>query len=469
MEYPTPRTRIRSKNLPVSAEALQQRLCAPELRLEIVYRDPSELKASPRKLRRPDKRQQEHLVPNIRKFGIVLPVLIAQDLTIIRGQAIVDAAKTIGLKVPTTELGHLSEEQARALRIALHKIESLSSWNEVVLKDELQFLSGVDIQLDSFTGFSSAEIDVILNAPSKSAGDDADDMLPEQAWSEPVSRVGDVWAIRGGHRLGCLDALDPASYPTLLSSEKAGLVICDPPYNVPVRGHVTSRAGAREFPMASGEMNTDEFTGFLRTAFQHLADHAVEGSLSLQFMDWRHMDEMSAAGRSVYGSLQNLCVWTKTNAGMGSLWRSQHELCFVWKNGTGPHVNNVELGRHGRNRSNVWPYPSANTGAAESDQEAREHVTPKSVSMIQDAILDVSHRGDIVLDVFAGSCTTLIAARRAKRRGYGMELDPVYTDLGVRRMEARSGAEARHADTGKTFAEMAAERGIALRPRVRSR
>jgi len=314
----------------------------------------------------------------------------------------------------------------------------MSSWDEFVLKEELQFLSTFDVELVTFTGFNSAEIDVLLNAPEKNPITEPDKAIPPLP-DRAVSCVWDVWVFKGEHRLGCLNALEATSYEALLSEEKAGLVLCDPPYNVPIGGNVSRRTGAREFCMASGEMSGSEFTSFLRTCFGHLSRYATDGSLSLQFMDFRHMQEMLAAGHEVYGNLLNLCVWAKTNAGMGPLWRSQHELCFVWKNGTALHVNNVALGRHGRNRSNVWSYPGGNVGACARDREEREHVTPKNAQMIQDAILDVSRRGEIVLDVFAGSSTTLVAADRSKRRGYGMELDHSTLILGSAAWRSRPG------------------------------
>jgi DNA modification methylase len=221
--------------------------------------------------------------------------------------------------------------------------------------------------------------------------------------------------------------------------------------------------------MASGEKPSDEFIVFLRTYLDHLRANCRDGALLLQWMDWRHMGEMLAAGREAELSLQNLIVWSKSNPGMGSLWRSAHELCFAWKSGNAPHCNQVQLGRNGRNRSNVWEYPGANAFSSREDREGLEHVTAKNVAMIQDAILDVSRPGDIVLDCFAGSGTTLLAAHRARRIGYGIELDPLYVDLSVRRLEARTKSLARHAESGLTFGEIAAEREVAPRLRLRNR
>lgn len=398
----------------------------------------------------------------MRRWGIVVPVLIDPRGRIIAGHQIVAVAQELGLAtIPTIMLAELTDEEARALRIALNRIPELSSWDPKALRDELGYLAALDTDLVSFTAFSSAELDVILNLPGEG---NPDDSLPAPL-DQAVSRLGDIWVFAGGHRLGCLDALNSASYAALMAGELAALILCDMPYNVPIGGHVTSRSGAREFAMASGEMTLEDFTVFLRNAFELLSAHAKDGSLSLQFMDWRHMREMLAAGYAVYGRLLNLAVWAKTNPGMGSLWRSGHELCFIWKKGEAAHVNNVELGRNGRNRSNVWTYPGANCFARGRERDSLEHVTPKNVAMIQDAILDVSRRGDIVLDAFVGSGTTLIAAYRAKRCGYGLELDPAYVDLAVRRMERCTRAPARHAETGLTFAETAAQRGIVLPPR----
>ena len=426
---------------------------ASDVRHQITYFAPSELKEASAKLRKHPARQLEHLTANLKRFGVIVPVIIDKERTIIDGHAIVEASKLAGIHVvPTIVVSHLSADELRVLRISLNKIQSLSDWNDKGLQEELQAIASIDYDLVTFAGFDSAELDAILYP------DDPDDQIPVAA--ETVSKHGDIWLLTGDHRLGCLDALDPASFTRLLDGEVADLVLCDAPYNVDVRGNVTTLSAAREFAMASGEMSPNEYTAFLQTIFAHLHAHMRDGALSLQFIDWRHFGEMLAAGHAVYQKLINVAVWVKTNGGMGSLWRSQHEHCFVWKKGTAPHVNNVELGRHGRNRSNVWTYPGASSGAFRHEPESKQHVTPKPVALIKDAILDVSRRGDIVLDAFAGSATTLVAAQRAKRRGYGLEIDPEYVDLGVRRMERVTRSPARLFGTGQTFDEVAAERGI---------
>ena len=264
----------------------------------------------------------------------------------------------------------------------------------------------------------------------------------------------------GKHRLICGDATDPAVYAGLLGGERAQMVFTDPPYNVPIEGHVCGLGAVkhREFAMAAGEMSEAEFTRFLATIFGHLAAHAADGAIHYICMDWRHVGEVLAAGQSSYSELKNLCVWAKTNGGMGSLYRSQHELVFVFKSGSGAHINNVELGKHGRYRTNLWTYAGVNSFGRNRDEDLAMHPTVKPVALVADAILDCSRRKGIVLDAFAGSGTTLLAAERTGRRGYGIELDPLYCDVIVRRLAKVAGLEAVHAETGKSFAEVEAER-----------
>jgi DNA modification methylase len=237
-------------------------------------------------------------------------------------------------------------------------------------------------------------------------------------------------------------------------------VFTDPPYNVPIEGHVSGKGRVHhgEFVMASGEMTSDQFTQFLESVFRNLVLYSVNGSLHFQCMDWRHMPEILAAGQKAYAELKNLCVWTKNNAGMGSLYRSQHELIFVFKSGSGPHINNVQLGKHGRNRSNVWSYAGLSAFGAGRDADLVAHPTVKPLAMVADAILDATRRGDIVLDAFTGSGTTLLAAHKTGRVGYGIELDPYYVDQAVLRAQDGLGLTARHIDTNQTFEEVAAAR-----------
>jgi DNA modification methylase len=237
------------------------------------------------------------------------------------------------------------------------------------------------------------------------------------------------------------------------------MVFTDPPYNVPISGHVSGlgRVKHAEFAMASGEMSEDQFIGFLRTIFERLAGFSQDGSIHFVCMDWRHMSEVLAASLGTY-NLQNLCVWTKTNGGMGSLYRSQHELVFVLKSGSAPHINNVELGRHGRNRTNVWAYAGINSFGAHRDSDLALHPTVKPVALVADAILDCSNRKGIVLDAFAGSGSTLVAAHRTGRKGYGIDLDPHYCDVILRRLQNVMRQDPMLEGSGKRFASRSPKR-----------
>ncbi len=288
----------------------------------------------------------------------------------------------------------------------------------------------------TITGFETGEIDILIGEQGADVPDDAD-LVPEIDRTLPaITRPGDLWRI-GQHHLLCGDALDPASYKAVLGSRRAQMVFVDPPYNVSIAGNVSGlgKARHREFAMASGEMSPRQFTVFLRRVFEQLASYSSDGSIHFVCMDWRHMGEVLEAGTHQYAELKNLCVWTKTNGGMGSLYRSQHELVFVFKNGTGHHINNVELGRFGRNRTNVWNYAGGNTFGKNREEELAMHPTVKPLALVADAIMDCSKRGGIVLDAFAGSGTTLLAAEQTGRHGRGIEIDRYYVDTILRRFE----------------------------------
>jgi DNA modification methylase len=278
----------------------------------------------------------------------------------------------------------------------------------------------------------------------------------------PVSKIGDLWLL-GRHRILCGNTLDPETFTALIGQQRAAMVFTDPPYNVPIDDHASGLGTIdhRPFPMASGEMNEAEFVAFLSQACHNLAASSTAGSLHYICMDWRHLDAVLAVGREAYGELNNVCVWVKDNAGMGSFYRSQHELVLVFKQRGGPHRNNVQLGQFGRNRSNVWCYPGANSfarGGAEGNLLAL-HPTVKPVAMVADAILDASARGDIVLDAFLGIDTTVIAAERTGRRGCALELelDPGYVDTAIRRWQTLTGDKARHVLAGCYFDDLVRE------------
>jgi len=407
-------------------------------------------------------KQIRQIAASIETFGFTNPVLIDTSGTVIAGHGRVGAAKQLGMDtVPTVQLEHLTDEQVRAYVIADNKLAECAGWDRDLLAIELQGLAEIDLDFDlEVIGFETAEIDLLIGEGAEEGEPDpADDCTGLDPGAPTVSRPGDFWQI-GPHRLLCADALDGASYTRLLGDQKAQLVFVDPPYNVPIDGHVSGLGRARhaEFAMASGEMSEAEFTAFLEKALTHHAAHSTDGALHFVCMDWRHSGELLVASRSIYSECKNLCVWVKTNAGMGSLYRSQHELIYVFKVGTAPHTNNVELGRHGRTRSNVWRYAGVNSFGTERDEALAMHPTVKPVRLVADAILDCSRRGDRVLDGFVGSGTTLLAAERTGRIGYGLEIEPRYVDAAIRRLAEHAGLEAVHFKSGRTFNEVAASR-----------
>ena len=400
--------------------------------------DPRSLRPWERNARTHSRKQLRQLEKSIRTFGFTNPVLIDGPGTILAGHGRVEAAKAMGLDaVPCVRIEHMSEAEKRAYVLADNKLALNAGWDEELLAAELGALVAEDLDFDvDVTGFSIAEIDGLIDGVEpEEPNDPRDDALPREAPRRV--RVGDVWRL-GEHRLVCGDALDPGVADLLMTGERARMVFSDPPYNVKIDGNVggLGKIRHREFAMASGEMTEAEFTNFLHAAFRNLADHSLDGAIHYICMDWRHMGEMLAAGQGVYSELKNLIVWAKDNGGMGAFYRSRHELIFAFKVGTGPHVNSFELGQHGRYRTNVWEYRGVNSGGAKRLEELAMHPTVKPVQMIADAIRDVSGRGEIVLDLFGGSGSTLIAAEKTGRRARLVELDPIYCDRILARWEA---------------------------------
>ena len=435
--------------------------------LNITYQSPKALKPRATNPRTHSKKQIRQIADSIEAFGFTNPVLIDAAGGIIAGHGRVAAAQLLGLEtVPTIRLEDLSKAQIRAYVIADNKLAENAGWDRELLAIELQGLIELDIDLDvTLTGFEMPEIDILIGELDAEEDEDPADEVPEVAEGPPVTRPGDIWCI-GKHRLICGDAADPDTHARLLNGVRAQMVFTDPPYNVPINGHVSGlgKVKHREFAMAVGEMTKEQFTAFLATVFQNLAGHSASGAIHFICMDWRHIGEVIAAGSAAFSELKNLCIWAKTNGGMGSLYRSQHELVFVFKAGTGPHINNVELGKHGRYRTNVWSYAGINSFGKERDAELALHPTVKPVRLVADAILDCSKRGGIVLDAFAGSGTTLIAAEKTGRRGYGIELDPQYCDVIVQRLAKAAKVEAVHAETGKTFGAIERQRTVEISP-----
>jgi len=429
----------------------------PAVPLAITLLPPASLKASTRNARTHSSRQIGQIADSIRAFGFVNPVLADPDGTIIAGHGRHAAALRLGLaEVPVITLGHLSETERRALAIADNKIALNAGWDLDLLARELDALATLDDgTLDiTVTGFEAGEIDGLIQSIDEQS--DPDD-TPLPAPSGPaITALGDLWRL-GPHRLLCADATDTASYSTLFRDTRAAMIFTDPPYNVRVAGIVgRGRTRHREFAMASGEMTPQAFTTFLTTVMGHLSAFSRDGALHYHFMDWRHITEILEAGRATYDELVNLCVWAKTTAGQGSFYRSQHELVFVFRKGQTPHRNNIELGRHGRNRSNVWTFAGVNTFRKGRMEELMAHPTVKPAALVIEAIKDASRRGDIILDPFLGSGTTLIAAERTGRLCHGLEIDPIYVDGIIRRWQVATGRDAVRDRDGALFADLEA-------------
>ncbi len=406
--------------------------------LAVEYRTVGSLKPDPRNARTHPKRQLEQIKASIKEFGFTNPILIDEQGAIIAGHGRLRAAKEAGLaEVPTIVLAGLTDGQKRALRLADNKIALGASWDLDLLKLELGDLADMDFDL-GLTGFSAGEIDIALFGCERSGRRSS----PGDKIETPRTRPDDIW-ILGDHRLGCGDGRDGAFLRRVIGKDvKIDAAFLDPPYNVAIGGHANTRGRHREFAMASGEMSRDEFRTFLTDALGACVAASRAGAVHFVCMDWRHMDDLSAIGRNVYGDLLNLCIWNKSNAGMGSLYRSKHELVFVYRVGQAPHFNAVELGKHGRNRTNVWDYASVNTIAGSRREDLKLHPTVKPIALVADAIQDVTRRGDLVLDIFSGSGTTLVASERTGRRFRGVEIDPAYVDVAIDRWEAMTGGTA---------------------------
>lgn len=432
-------------------------------RVAMVYHDPRRLKPNPRNPRLHSKKHIRQICDSIQAFGFVVPILMDTEGMVIAGHARLQAALELGMtEVPTISAGHLSEAEMTAYLIADNRLAELSSWDDPLLAELLKELSAVDLGISlDVTGFDIGEIDFRIGgtdapAAEKDKEDPADIPAPATA-TTPVTKSGDLWLLGEKHRIYCGNALEEASYDALMQGQLAGMIFTDPPYNVPIDGHVCGNGAIKHenFVMASGEMSEAEFTAFLRKSLNLCAHHSADGSIHYVCMDWRHLMEILTAGRSAYTELKNICIWAKGSAGMGSLYRSQHEMVLVFKKGTATHRNNVQLGKHGRNRSNVWNYPSIGAFGRQTEEGnlLAIHPTVKPVAMVADAILDCSAHNDIVLDVFLGSGTTVLAAERTGRIGYGMEMDPLYVDAAIRRFQKYTGQVATHAATGKKFDE----------------
>lgn len=419
--------------------------------LKVLYKNPKELKLNPKNSRTHSKKQIQKIAKSIDKLGFNNPVLIDADDVIIAGHGRVLAALELGLtKIPSICLNHMTQEQIRAYVIADNRLAQEAGWDKEILKIELEFLMNLEPEIDfdaTITGFDIPELDLIINPEGLETIKNGESKASDAQFMENVIDIpkrvnkGDLWRL-GEHLLYCGNSLEEASYKILMQNELAQVVFTDPPYNVKVKGNITKQKRHEEFEFASGEMSKDEFTGFLKKAMNLQSKFSIDGSIHYQCMDWRHVTEILEAGSQVYSSLKNICVWDKTTAGMGSLYRSQHEFVFVFKNGEKSHINNIELGIHGRYRTNIWKYKGMHASNPQAKVLVKLHPTVKPVAMIMDALLDCSSIGGIVLDSFGGSGSTLIAAERTKRRARVIELEPKYCDVILFRWENLTGKSA---------------------------
>ena len=406
--------------------------------LAVAYWPTASLVPDPRNARTHPKRQIDQIAASIRAFGFTNPVLAEPSGQVIAGHGRLLAAKQLGLaEVPVIEIAGLSDAQVRALRLADNKIALGAGWDVEILKLELADLSLPDIDIDlGLTGFSSGEIDVIL----KDSEDPDDEVIPAVP-ENPRTVPGDIWQL-GEHRIGCGDGREIAFLREVIGDGTIDAAFLDPPYNVKINGHANAKGRHREFAMASGEMTTSAFREFLGQTLGACAAVSRPGAVHFVCMDWRHMDDLSAAAAPIYDALLNMCMWNKSNAGMGSLYRSKHEMVFVYRVPGATHTNTVELGKHGRNRTNVWDYASVNSMRGSRREDLALHPTVKPVAMVADAICDVTRQGELVFDIFLGSGTSLIAAERVGRRFRGVDIDPAYVDVAITRWEQLTGKQA---------------------------
>jgi DNA modification methylase len=417
-----------------------------------------EIKPNPRNVHTHSKAQISQIADSIRAFGFGAPVLVDESLTLIGGFGRLKAAEYLKItEVPAVQLIGLSEAQKRALALADNKIGCNAGWDRERLAIELPELGELLLQEDldiSITGFSPAEIDQLQIDFEESSADPADEVAQDWQSGPVVSKRGSLW-ILGQHRLLCGDARSESELDRLMGSSRAAFAFLDVPYNVRVRSiGGRGRTKHAEFAFASGEMSTSEYGVFLTSALSNASRISTDGAVHFVCCDWRHVTDVMNAGSAAYDDTLNIVVWVKSNAGQGSFYRSQHEFIAVFRVGEAAHLNNIELGRHGRSRSNVWNYRGVNTFGVGRMQELRAHPTVKPIALVADAIRDCTRRRDVVLDTFSGSGTTIMAAERVGRRACTMEIEPRYVDVAVRRWQAFTGKDAVDAESGLTFDQL---------------
>ena len=361
-------------------------------------------------------------------------------------------------KVPCVRLEYLSEPQKTALAIADNRLADLSEFDPQALAAQLAELCAIDFPID-LTGFETPEVDVLLAGPNIKAADPADNFVGSNPDARPVSQVGDLWLL-GRHQMLAANALEPSAYEQLLGGRRAEMVFTDPPDHLGMQQHLWRSGHSKDDGLAKATVETDApgFEHFLSTYMAHLVRCSVNGSIHFHCMDWRHLSEILGAGAVHYSELKALCVWNKTNDRKGLLYRSKHQLVMVYKNGTAPNIDNLKGGRQGRCRADVWDFADAHALRSDPDGDRALHPTVKPVSLVAEAIRDCSKRGGLVLDPFAGSGTTILAAERTGRKAAAIEIDPAYVDTAIRRWQKLTGGKAVLAGDGRSFEEIEAAR-----------
>ena len=433
--------------------------------MQIEYLAPDSIHENPTNPRKHPENQLRQLQKIIEQVGFINPIIIDQDNQIIAGHARKIIAARLGLEqVPTLRVDNLTESQLKAYMLADNKLVENAEWDNELLQVNIQFLVDLSFDMEA-TGFSSTEVDLILQPmPISELKDPDPGALPDA--SETVTQIGDEFELVK-HRILCGDVRSQLAIQQFVGDRQVDMVITDPPYNVAVNGHVSGLGKHQhaEFAMASGEMDPAEFQEFLHTTLANMVRVSHSAAVHYIFMDWRNIDVLLAVAHEIYQIQLNLCIWHKTNAGMGSLYRSQHELVAVFRVGRQSHQNNVQLGKNGRYRTNVWTYPGMNSIGESRDEQLAMHPTVKPVALLADAILDVTSQGDLVFDGFLGSGSTLLAAEHVGRVAYGTEIDPRYVDVAIQRWEALTGQEAVHCQSGLTFSQLAEQRLDASSPK----
>ncbi len=410
-----------------------------------------------RQVRRHAQSKIRRLAKFIEKSGVIVPLVIDKDNFVILGNARLQALKLLGVEsIPVIRVSHLDETMIRALILADNQFTLNAEWYKEALREELLYLAPLVLELGLELvdlGFETGQLDLTIGDVELPGSGEQENPVPT---GPSVTKLGYVW-IMGPHKLICGDARDEKVYALLMGAELAEMVFGDMPYNVPIDGHVCGNGTIqhKEFIMGAGEMTSEQFIAFMVEIFTPLRKFSKEGSVHYHCMDWRHSLEILTAARQVAYTYLNMACWVKHTGGMGSLYRSQHELVHVFKSGIAPHINNVQLGKFGRNRTNVWNYDGANSFRADRKGDLALHSTTKPVDMVADAIKDCSNRGTIILDPTAGAGATLLAAERTGRIARLIEIDPFYCDVIIRRWQDCTGKKAVRADTGQTFDELA--------------